>query len=92
MGDSRGNVTQSIQNMAGPKKTGRNSQRFKKQQPGEDEQNVARGVRVAAGVCDGALGRGGHPSGAAAAVGRRAAGRGGRGRGGRRDGGRTGEV
>ena len=41
MGDSRGNATQSVQNMAGPKKTGRNGQRFKKQQPGQDEQNVA---------------------------------------------------
>ena len=41
MGDSRGNTTQSVQNMAGPKKTGRNDQRFKKQQPGQDEQNVA---------------------------------------------------
>lgn len=41
MGDSRGNATQSVQNMAGPKKTGRNSQRFKKQQSGQDEQNVA---------------------------------------------------
>lgn len=41
MGDSRGNATQSVQNMAGPKKTSRNGQRFKKQQPGQDEQNVA---------------------------------------------------
>ena len=41
MGDSRGNATQSVQNMAGSKKMSRNGQRSKKQSHSQDDQNVS---------------------------------------------------
>ena len=46
MGDSRGNATQSVQSMAGPKKMSRNGHRSSKQSRSQDEQSVSEIARL----------------------------------------------